>query len=147
MPVSFYPSTSPTLVSAAHSPLATATEHTSSMEPFVTTRLSLHVPSLFQRVHQNPKPTPRKHERYYFADGNVIFLVPLRLGPLHILFKCSFQVEDTLYNLHRYFFQQYSASFVSILSHSLGRWDDKPIPLTGVTVKDFDLFLSIPYPA
>ena len=147
MSASFYLSTPPTFVSAAHSPLATATEHISSMEPSVTARLNLHVPSLFQKVHQNPQLSPRKHKHYYFADGNVIFLVPLRLSPLYILFKCSFQVENTLYNLHRYFFQQYSSNFASILSHSPGRWDDKPIHLTGVIVKDFDLFLSIPYPA
>jgi hypothetical protein len=33
-----------------------------------------------------------------------------------------------------------------MLSLPLGRWDYTPIPLTGVTVKDFDLFLSIIYP-
>jgi hypothetical protein len=47
------------------------------MERSMTTRLSLHVPSLFQSAHQNPQPSPRKHEHYYFADGNVIFLVSI----------------------------------------------------------------------
>jgi len=74
----------------------------------------------------------RKHSRYYFPDGNVIFLV-----------------EETLYKVHRYFFQRDSSIFASIFSDSVGRGssDDDPISLVKVTVKDFDRFLSILYPA
>ncbi|KZP20419.1 hypothetical protein FIBSPDRAFT_954583, partial [Athelia psychrophila] len=39
-----------------------------------------------------------RHSQYYFEDGNIIF-----------------RVEDTLYNVHRYFFARDSAHFRAIL--------------------------------
>jgi hypothetical protein len=82
-----------------------------------------------------PRPSYRKHGRYYFSDGNIIFLV-----------------DGVLYNVHRYFFQRDSSNFAAMfisLPHGgcgKGLTDDEPIPLR-VTAKDFDLFLSILYPS
>lgn len=65
--------------SAANSPISPTTKYAPGSAPFMTTRLSLHVPSLFQGGHQSPQSSPSKHERYYFTDGNVLFLV--RIAP------------------------------------------------------------------
>ncbi|KAF7981375.1 hypothetical protein HWV62_33853 [Athelia sp. TMB] len=72
-----------------------------------------------------------KHPLYFFEDGNIVFLV-----------------EETLYNIHRYFFARDSAFFRSIL----GAWDVQeadelnPYILLDVTCAEFDEFLVILYP-
>jgi len=54
----------------------------------------------------------RRHERFYFADGNV-----------------TFQVQNILYRVHRYFFERDSAVFAAYFP------------------ADFEAFLSILYPS
>jgi len=109
------------LESVLSSPLSPATDTGSRLEAFSpgSNRLA---------------PSHHRHERYYFSDGNVIFLV-----------------EGVLYNIHRYFFQRDSSNFASMFSipfggRGQGLTDDEPISLVNIKAQDFDLFLSILYP-
>ncbi|KZP20411.1 hypothetical protein FIBSPDRAFT_861634, partial [Athelia psychrophila] len=71
-----------------------------------------------------------RHPKYYFEDGNIVF-----------------QVEDTLYNVHRYFFARDSAHFRAILQGAVQRTAAiEPCVLSGVNCADFDEFLAILYP-
>jgi len=80
---------------------------------------------------------PSRHKRFYFSDGNLVFLV-----------------NNVLYNVHRYFFQQYSAHFSTMFSlpqpdgkPAEGKTDDNPIHLSSiVTTDELDRLLSIFYP-
>ncbi|TFY71232.1 hypothetical protein EVG20_g1773 [Dentipellis fragilis] len=77
--------------------------------------------------------TYEKHQTFYFADGNVTFLV-----------------GDTLYRVHRYFFQRDSAHFANLLlGRPLSEAVDAsgPIALHDVECSEFDALLSILYPA
>ncbi|KAH9927820.1 uncharacterized protein B0H18DRAFT_274144 [Fomitopsis serialis] len=76
---------------------------------------------------------PARHERYYFDDGSLIFLA-----------------EDTLFNVHRYYFQRDSPVFQAMFSQSSssgeGKSDDNPIVLEGMKSADLSCFLSCIYP-
>ncbi|KZP15384.1 hypothetical protein FIBSPDRAFT_1048175 [Athelia psychrophila] len=67
-----------------------------------------------------------RHPRYSFEDGNLVF-----------------RVENTLYNVHRYFFVRDSPHFRAILQ---GNDTTNPCVLSGVNCADFDEFLAILYP-
>jgi hypothetical protein len=106
--------------------------------------------------HHDPSGRPQRHPRFYFPDGNVIFLVrPLHLyqPPLGALNPWT-KVEDVLFNVHRYFFQRDSSVFSAMFSlpkpeaeeHPEGEVDEKPIVLTSFSKKDFERFLMILYP-
>ncbi|KAH9927823.1 uncharacterized protein B0H18DRAFT_1002395 [Fomitopsis serialis] len=73
------------------------------------------------------------HERYYFDDGNVIFLA-----------------ENTLFSVHRYFLQRDSPIFQAMFSRPSssgeGKSDDNPIVLEGTKSADLSCFLSCLYP-
>ncbi|KAF5365925.1 hypothetical protein D9758_006684 [Tetrapyrgos nigripes] len=78
----------------------------------------------------------RRHPRFYFPDGNVLFLV-----------------ENTIYKVHRYFFQRDSAIFDAMFTlpsppgeSPEGESDENPICLHGISSQDFDRLLSILYP-
>ncbi|KIM85851.1 hypothetical protein PILCRDRAFT_5473 [Piloderma croceum F 1598] len=75
----------------------------------------------------------QRHPEFFFADDNVIF-----------------QVENTRYKMHRYFFQRDSEIFASIFAlptgPGQGSSEYNPIRLVGVKIHDFDLFLSMLYP-
>ncbi|THV06653.1 hypothetical protein K435DRAFT_644623 [Dendrothele bispora CBS 962.96] len=78
----------------------------------------------------------RRHPRFYFQDGNVVFLV-----------------EYTVYRIHRYFFQRDSSIFEAMFSLPVpagerpeGESEDNPIYLHGIATQDFDRMLSILYP-
>jgi len=75
---------------------------------------------------------PSRHDRFYFDDGNTIFLV-----------------EETLFNVHRYFLKRDSPVFQDMFSmHSdEGRTDDKPILLGGTKSVDFACLLACLYPS
>ncbi|KIM86027.1 hypothetical protein PILCRDRAFT_816574 [Piloderma croceum F 1598] len=86
-------------------------------------------------IYRDPVKSHPRHNRYYFSDGNVIFLV-----------------EGTLYNIHRYFFHRDSSTFAFMFSlpfggRGEGLTDDEPIVFNKIKARDFDLFLSILYPA
>ncbi|KAI0002273.1 hypothetical protein BJV74DRAFT_741415, partial [Russula compacta] len=75
-----------------------------------------------------------RHDRFFFDDGNIIFLV-----------------EGVLYRIHRYFFCSDSSEFkdrISRLSAEQEQESSPPplIPLHDVKPVDFDAFLSILYP-
>ncbi|KAH9833511.1 uncharacterized protein C8Q71DRAFT_187066 [Rhodofomes roseus] len=77
---------------------------------------------------------PQRHERFYFKDGNVVFLV-----------------GDTLFNVHRYFFERDSPIFQTMFSQPSGKpgegeSDENPILLEGIESGDFAHFLSCLYP-
>ncbi|KZP24186.1 hypothetical protein FIBSPDRAFT_678239, partial [Athelia psychrophila] len=56
-------------------------------------------------------------------------------------------VEDTLYNVHRYFFARDSAHFRAILQGAVQRTAAiEPCVLSSVNCADFDEFLAILYP-
>ncbi|KAH9833501.1 uncharacterized protein C8Q71DRAFT_186803 [Rhodofomes roseus] len=80
--------------------------------------------------------SPRRHESLYLEDGNVIF-----------------QVEDVLFNVHRYFFQRYSQSFYGMFLckptegvPQEGSSDDAPIVLEQTSAVDFARLLRVFYP-
>ncbi|EPT02416.1 hypothetical protein FOMPIDRAFT_1118244 [Fomitopsis schrenkii] len=77
----------------------------------------------------------QRHERFYFDDGNVVF-----------------RVEDTLFNVHRYFFKRDSLVFRDMLSSPSavpgeGLSETDPIVLEGVRSADFANLLSCFYPS
>ncbi|KZP24169.1 hypothetical protein FIBSPDRAFT_822589 [Athelia psychrophila] len=67
-----------------------------------------------------------RHSDYYFEDGNTVFLI-----------------EDTLYNVHRYFFARDSTHFRTILQDTDS---SEPCVMSDVSCTDFDEFLAILYP-
>ncbi|KAI9452808.1 hypothetical protein F5148DRAFT_1235274 [Russula earlei] len=73
-----------------------------------------------------------RHDKYYFKDGNITFLV-----------------EGTLYCVHRYFFSRDSTYFSTKLAQ-LDVIDHEPlrtiVSLSEVESKDFEAFLSVIYP-
>ncbi|EPS96611.1 hypothetical protein FOMPIDRAFT_1099659, partial [Fomitopsis schrenkii] len=76
-----------------------------------------------------------RHERFYFDDGNVIFLV-----------------EDTLFNVHRYFLKRESPVFRDMFALTPdadapeGSSDEHPIVLEGTKSLDFACLLACLYP-
>lgn len=94
-----------------------------------------------------------RHSRFYFADGNTIFLVRdtfLRIGYTH---QCppSHQVDGVLYNIHKYFLHRDSPIFRDLFSLPArgceeGSTDERPICLEGTRSIDMERFLSILYP-
>ncbi|KAJ3827046.1 hypothetical protein F5878DRAFT_248054 [Lentinula raphanica] len=86
--------------------------------------------------HSESTPISKKHPRFYFPDGNVLF-----------------RVEDTLYRIHKYFFQRDSPVFGAMFSLPVpngeqpeGDVDGRPIHLDGIQCVDFDRLLSVMYP-
>jgi hypothetical protein len=77
----------------------------------------------------------RRHSKYYFADGNAIFLV-----------------DDYLFNIHRYFLQTCEDSlFATMFSlptsgDAEGGSDENPIRLEQVSVEQFEALLRVLYP-
>ncbi|KAK7436524.1 hypothetical protein VKT23_019078 [Stygiomarasmius scandens] len=78
----------------------------------------------------------KRHPRFYFQDGNVVFLV-----------------ESTIYKIHRYFFHRDSSIFDAMFSLPIpagqrpeGESEENPICLHGIATQDFDRLLSILYP-
>ncbi|KAJ3753976.1 hypothetical protein EV360DRAFT_52505 [Lentinula raphanica] len=105
--------------------------------------------------HSESTPISKKHTRFYFPDGNVLFRVSH-----YFLVECSLyahslesQVEDTLYRIHKYFFQRDSPVFGAMFSLPVpngeqpeGDVDGRPIHLDGIQCVDFDRLLSVMYP-
>ncbi|KZP11865.1 hypothetical protein FIBSPDRAFT_870886 [Athelia psychrophila] len=73
-----------------------------------------------------PDANKSRHPQYYFEDGNVVF-----------------RIEDTLYNVHRYFFARDSTHFRAILRDTD---TSHPYVMSDVSCVDFDEFLAILYP-
>ncbi|KAJ7072853.1 hypothetical protein C8F01DRAFT_263223 [Mycena amicta] len=78
----------------------------------------------------------QEHPRFYFPDGNVVF-----------------RVQDTLYRVHRYFFERDSVVFSSMFSlppvsgqRPEGETPENPILLEGLPTLEFDRFLAVLYP-
>ncbi|PPQ99775.1 hypothetical protein CVT24_009677 [Panaeolus cyanescens] len=105
-----------------------------------TPTLAAALPDAFDKrlilKHDVDRESITRHPRFYFPDGNVIF-----------------QIENTLFRVHRYFFQRDSPVFEGMFSLPPplgeipeGESEDRPIHLTGVSAKDFEKFLSILYP-
>ncbi|KAF9478099.1 hypothetical protein BDN70DRAFT_895954 [Pholiota conissans] len=89
--------------------------------------------SIQPKVLQHPNI---RHSRFYFPDGNIIFLL-----------------DNVLFKVHRYFFQRDSPVFSAMftLPHperdtAEGEMDEKPVKLTGFTPTDFERFLTLLYP-
>ncbi|KAI0295262.1 hypothetical protein BC826DRAFT_1009143 [Russula brevipes] len=77
-------------------------------------------------------PPPVQHDRFFFDEGNVTFLV-----------------DGVLYRVHGYFFCRDSKEFrdrLSGLSTQQASSSTPIIPLEGVKSVDFDAFLSVLYP-
>ena len=95
----------------------------------------------------------KRHARFFLSDGNVVFRVrdiePIIFAETRIslTIHCP-QVENTLYCVHRFFFQQYSDEFG--VQYKFGEDSDDGqvafIYLEGVQTCDFDQLLSIFYP-
>lgn len=99
-------------------------------------------------------PITRRHAQFYFEDGNLIFSVCISLfiaTILRILSVSMSQVENTLYNVHRYFFKRDSDHFHaefqgSLAASGMGVTDENPFVLLNIKSKDFDEFLAVLYP-
>ncbi|KAF6761159.1 hypothetical protein DFP72DRAFT_803918 [Ephemerocybe angulata] len=83
-----------------------------------------------------PSTLVYRHPRFFFQDGNVIFMV-----------------EGTLFKVHKFFFQRDSPIFNSMFTlpppnndRPEGEVEDNPIVLQGFKATDFERFLSILYP-
>jgi hypothetical protein len=93
------------------------------------------------------------HERFFFDDGNITFLVSPSV-PILVsinLDEQSKQVEGILYRVHQYFFCRDSSEFKDRISRlptqQLEESASPPIiPIDDVKSVDFDAFLSILYP-
>ena len=91
---------------------------------------------------------------FYFADGNVVFLVRMMgLTPLPFV-DCALQVERVLYRIHRSILSRNSPFFRNLFSipplpdakEVEGTSDDNPLHLPHILVDQFDAFLSTVYP-
>ncbi|KZP19786.1 hypothetical protein FIBSPDRAFT_862262 [Athelia psychrophila] len=116
------------------SSILTSAPPSPSLVPFESTRASsplgsndLDQPAVQASIELEAKGA--RHSQYYFKDGNVVFLI-----------------EETLYNVHRYFFERDSAHFRSVLESVEGVDEKNPIVLPDVSCSDFDEFLAILYP-
>lgn len=79
-----------------------------------------------------PRPLLNYHPRFTFPDGTVLF-----------------KVEDVTYKVHRYFFDQHSSFFQTLLQSYppySGAATVDPIFLQDVTRTDFERLLSVFYP-
>lgn len=73
---------------------------------------------------------PKQHKRFFFADGNV-----------------AFQLRDTVYKVHRYFFTENSESIAALIpTFNTPAPECTPIYLPDVEPRGFELILSIFYP-
>jgi len=96
-----------------------------------------------------------RHETYYLDDGSVVFQASLLFLIWHPLCSNdSLQVEQVLFKVHRYFFVTHSVIFASMFTMPPGEGnsveglsDEMPILLPGVSVRDFERFLGVFYPA
>ena len=93
-----------------------------------------------------------RHDTYFFEDGNITFLVCSAFAVLYVSVSIRmphWQVDGTLYCVHRYFFSRDSAYFNHKLTR-LGVRDHESlhtiISLDDVERKDFEAFLSVIYP-
>jgi hypothetical protein len=96
-----------------------------------------------------------RHEKYFFKDGNVTFLVRDHSDSHRVMhtqlihcFPCM-QVDGTLYCVHRYFFSRHSVYFSARFAQ-LDIRDHEAlstiISLGDIEHKDFEAFLSVLYP-
>jgi hypothetical protein len=93
-----------------------------------------------------------RHEKYFFKDGNITFLVRGLLSPIVLCtpnLHAGLQVGGTLYCIHRYFFSRDSESFSTRLSR-FNIPDHEAlstiISLGDIKRRDFEAFLSVIYP-
>ncbi|TFY81097.1 hypothetical protein EWM64_g2912 [Hericium alpestre] len=103
----------------------------------------------------DPPPQYKKHDRFYFDDGNVTFIVSLapesevrlvcRADP-----ECpTLQVQDVAFRVHRYFFQRDSKYFADLFKQQSGEEavrEDEPIHLNDVASDEFEALLKLMYP-
>jgi len=117
----------------SESPWYNIQSRSSSPRPAPTTPLEDADPLLdctpSPEFHISDSHVGKRHARFYLPDGNVIF-----------------RVENTLYCVHRYFFQKYSEGFAA--KYKLCEETEATfIHLEDVQAKDFDQMLSIFYPS
>ena len=99
-------------------------------------------------VHLSNHDPFMRHDKYYFKDGNITFLVRLCLIAWSSAY-CPTQVDGTLYCVHRYFFCRDSTYFSTRLDQLSIREHEFLaiiISLGDVERKDFEAFLSVIYP-
>lgn len=96
----------------------------------------------------------RRHDRFYFDDGSVIFVVRLSLSllspqPSVDMLLClsslgNTKVEGTSYRLHRYLFNLHSITFAQTFLAGLTD-PATPVILKNVEKEQFDAFLDVLY--
>lgn len=97
-----------------------------------------------------------RHSQYYMEDEMSIFLVQYlpnyKLGSTSKWSETFFQVENTLFKVHRYFLARESDIFGVMFQLPAGqgaaedgRNDEQPITLPGVTVEEFKCLLDFFY--
>ncbi|KAF7973593.1 hypothetical protein HWV62_14888 [Athelia sp. TMB] len=112
--------------SAPSSPLPMSMDSSCASSP-----LDLTIPGVPFDVAEEQEAKWTRHPRYFFEDGNIVFLV-----------------GETIYNIHRYFFARDSAHFRSIFGACgvQGANELNPYVLSDFSCTDFDEFLAILYP-
>ncbi|KAF7981376.1 hypothetical protein HWV62_33855 [Athelia sp. TMB] len=114
-------------ISTPPSPLSMSMDSSCASSP-----LDLTIPRVpFDVADEQEAESWTRHPRYFFEDGNIVFLV-----------------GETIYNIHRYFFARDSAHFRSIFGACgvQGVNELNPYILSDVSCTDFDEFLAILYP-
>ncbi|KZP28409.1 hypothetical protein FIBSPDRAFT_995201 [Athelia psychrophila] len=102
-------------------------------------------PSL--RINPNGKPIPGPPEGTASTPHQDLILTP---HPIHYIKEgdVTFVVERTLYRVHTCFFARHSSVFASLLKSedSAAISQDSYIQLAGVSIEEFEAFLSVIYP-
>ncbi|THH21545.1 hypothetical protein EW146_g59 [Bondarzewia mesenterica] len=109
--------------------LALLTKHQQSIASIVSPGLSEEKSASVVSTRDEVPSKTTKHERFFFLDGNVTFVV-----------------KDTLYRVHQYFFSRDSSHFVDLFSRHDNEGKSITITLENVEMRGFDAFLSILYP-
>jgi hypothetical protein len=87
------------------------------------------------------------HPEYYLKDGNITFLVRSTYFFSLVLINAWEQVQDTLFRVHRHFFETESQFFVKEFAKAPqeGTSDSSAFRLDKVSVADFAKFLWVWY--
>jgi hypothetical protein len=90
-----------------------------------------------------------RHNKYYFKDGNITFLVCPCLIICNSTYPIQFKVKGTVYCVHRHFFSQHSKYFSTRIDQ-LEIHDHEALSITislgDIECEEFEAFLSILYP-
>lgn len=152
---------SPTLLEVS-APVSRSVSHRGSpiewpieIPTFIPSPLASGMASACSRDGRDAHTGPEEHDYFSFEDGNITFRVSSTgtfTPSSYLIFQ---QVENTLFTIHRYFFQRDSQIFSEMFSLPISNdasssktqgTKEDPIHLPTLTMLDFERFLKILYP-